>query len=90
MYNTSGECLTPEETRMTELYYQGRETLDTEAAREIGLEIQRIQAELQPQIYTVSPAAHGAWLNRVGGQHPDGLINTIVGFRELPLTFQRP
>ena len=90
MYNTSGECLTPEETRMTELYYQGRETLDTEAAREIGLEIQRIQAELQPQIYTVSPSAHAAWLSSVGGQHPDGLINSIVGVRELPLTFQRP
>ena len=89
MYNTSGDCLTPQETLMTTLYYQGRATLDTEAAREIGLELQRVQAEIQPQVYTVSPSAHYSWLTSVGGEHPADLINALVGSRELVLTFKK-
>ncbi len=89
MYNTSGDCIAPQELLMTKLYYQGRSTLDTPAAREIGMKLQEVQAQIQPQIYTVSPAAHYSWLSNVGGQHVDGQINPIVGAREIPLTFKK-
>jgi peptide/nickel transport system substrate-binding protein len=90
MYNQdpSGECLTPQETLMHNLYYQGRKTLDTEAARQIGFELQEIQADIQPQIYTVSPSAHYSWLSSVSGEHPAELVNALVGSRELVLTFK--
>lgn len=88
MYNQAPDCLTPQETLAERLYYQGRETLDTEAARDIGYEIQNVLSDLQPQIYTVSPAAHYSWLSSVKGEHPDDLINALVGPRELVLTFK--
>ena len=87
MYNTSGACLSPQELLIEKLYYEGRQTLDTEAARDIGYQIQETQAQLQPQIYTVSPAAHYSWLSNVGGEHPSDLINAIVGAREFELTY---
>ncbi len=87
MFNTSGSCIAVEEQLMTKLYYQGRQSLDTPTARDIGFQIQKVEAELQPIVYTVSPAAHYSWLNSVGGAHPDGLINSIVGSREIPLTY---
>ena len=89
MYNTSGDCIAPQELLMTKLYYQGRSTLDTPAAREIGLKLQKTQAQIQPQIYTVSPSAHYSWLSNVGGQHADGQVNPIVGAREIVLTFKK-
>jgi len=48
MYNQDLDagCLTPQETLMDKLYFEGRQTLDTQKAREIGLELQRIQAEI--------------------------------------------
>jgi peptide/nickel transport system substrate-binding protein len=90
MYNQdpSGDCLTPQETLMHNLYYEGRKTLDTEAARLIGFELQEIQASIQPQIYTVSPSAHYSWLDVVRGEHPADLINALVGSREAVLTFK--
>ncbi len=90
MYNQDLDagCLTSEEQEVEELYVQGRKTLDTQAAREIGLEIQRIQAELQPIIYTVSPNGHYSWLTSLRGEHPSEFINAIVGSRELVLTFK--
>ncbi len=90
MYNQEADCLTPQERLMTELYFQGRETLDTLAARDIGYEIQRVEAELQPIIYTVSPSQHYSWLNSVKGEHPADLINASVGSRELVLTYKQP
>jgi peptide/nickel transport system substrate-binding protein len=90
MYNQDLDagCLTAEEQRVEELYIQGRQTLDTQAAREIGLEIQRIEAEQQPIIYTVSPNGHFSWLKSLRGEHPREFINTIVGSRETVLTFK--
>lgn len=88
MYNTSGECLFAQETLAEELYYKGRQTLDTAEAQLIGYQIQQTLATLQPQIYTVSPLSHYSWLSTVKGEHPEGLINDAVGSRELPLTFK--
>jgi peptide/nickel transport system substrate-binding protein len=90
MYNQdpSGDCLTPQETLMHNLYYEGRKTLDTEAAQQIAFELQDIEAQLQPQIYTVSPSAHYSWLSTVRGEHPDEFINALVGSRETVLTYK--
>ena len=89
MYNTSGECLYPQEQLIQQLYYEGRQTLDNDAAREIGNEIQALQAEFQPVIYTVSPDQHFSWSNSVGGAHPEEFISSILGSRQLELTFKR-
>ena len=88
MYNTSGECLYPQEQLMERLYFQGRQTLDTDAAKEIGDQIQAVQAEFQPIIYTVSPAQHYSWSNAVRGEHPADFISSILGSRQLALTFK--
>ncbi|HEX7003411.1 MAG TPA: ABC transporter substrate-binding protein [Trueperaceae bacterium] len=84
----SGECLSPQETLATNLYFEGRQTLDTEAAREIGYEIQNVLASIQPLIFTVSPSAHYSWLNTVRGEHPAEFINDLVGSREAVLTYK--
>lgn len=87
-WNAAPQCLTAQETLAEELYFQGRQTLDTDAAQEIGYRIQSALATLQAQIYTVSPLSHYSWLSDVAGQHPDGLINDALGSRQLPLTFK--
>jgi peptide/nickel transport system substrate-binding protein len=87
MYNTSGDCIAPQETLMTELFYRGRSTLDTEAAREIGYEIQQIESELVPILYTATQLSHYAWNADLRGVHQDGQINALVGAMELPLIF---
>lgn len=89
MYNQSGACLTDAERDAERLYGEGRRTLDTEAARQIGYAIQARMAALQPQIFTVSPLAHFSWASDVAGEHPGDLIDTVVGVRQLPLTFKR-
>ncbi len=89
MYNQEPECIFAQETLAEELYFQGRQTLDTDEAREIGFGIQNALASLQAQIYTVSPLSHYSWLSDIGGEHPEGLINDALGVRELPLTFKR-
>lgn len=88
--NPEGECLTPEEERAEELFFQGRSELDDEEALEIGYEIQRTLADLQALVFTVSPTAHTSYLTRVGGRHPDDMLNALAGTRQLPLTFIRP
>lgn len=89
MYNRSGACLTEEEEQMQALFFEGRSTLDNERAQEIAYELQNVHADLQPIIYTVSPLAHYSWLERLGGNYPDALINTINGSRTLVLSFVR-
>jgi len=89
MWNTSGSCLSAQETLAEELYFKGRQTLDTDEALQIGYDIQSTLATLQAQVYTVSPLSHYSWLSTVGGEHPDGLINDQLGSRQLPLTFKR-
>ncbi len=87
MYNQSSTFVTPQELQMGRLYYQGRAELDTEAAREIGYQIQAVEAELQPIVYTVSPTAHFSWLSNLEGAHPSEYQNAIVGARQISLTF---
>jgi peptide/nickel transport system substrate-binding protein len=88
MYNTSGDCISPLETLMSTLFTQGRETLDTEAARLVGNEIQQVESELIPILYTVSPMAHYSWVNSINGYHQEGQINPLLGAWELPLLYK--
>lgn len=88
MYNTSPECLTTGETLMGQLFNVGRETLDTEAAKEIGFEIQNVEADLMPIAYLVSPMAHYSWSGSLNGFHQEGQINPLLGAWELPLLFK--
>lgn len=87
MYNQSETFVTPQELQMGRLYYQGRQELDTEAAREIGYELQAIEANLQPIIYTVSPTAHASWLSNVAGNFPIEVASDAVGVRSISLTY---
>lgn len=89
MYNQEPECLFAQETLAETLYFEGRQTLDTDEAQQIGYRIQTALATLQAQIYTVSPLSHYSWLSDVGGEHPEGLINDALGVRELAMTFKR-
>lgn len=89
MYNTSGSCLTPAETLMEQLNKTGKQTLDTPAARELGLQIQEIEANLAAVLYTVSPQQHAAWTTRVGGEHPDEYKGAFTGTRQIVLTHIR-
>jgi peptide/nickel transport system substrate-binding protein len=89
MYNTSGSCLSALETRMQQLNKLGRQTLDTDAARAIGVEIQELEANLSPILYTVSPQLHAAWASRIAGQHPAEYMGAFTGTRQLVLTHVR-
>jgi peptide/nickel transport system substrate-binding protein len=86
MYNTSGDCLTPQETLMEQLMNLGRRTLDNEEARAIGLELQAIEAELAPVLYTVSPLLHVAFTSRVGGEFPLDVMSGRNTSRTIVLT----
>ena len=90
MYNRSGKCMTEEEDKIAELFLKGRQTLDNDEAQQISYEIQDVYAELQPNIYTVTPLAHYSWLEKVGGSLPLEDISTINGTRNLQQTFIRP
>ena len=56
-------------------------------AVEIGYRMQEVEAELLPVIYIAGPNYHPAWNNRLGGEHPDAIISSIWGSREVELTF---
>jgi peptide/nickel transport system substrate-binding protein len=89
MYNRSGSCLDPLEARIRSLNGQGRVTLDTDAARAIGVRIQELEAELAPILYTVSPQIHASWTAKVAGEHPAALMGAFTGTRQIVLTHVR-
>jgi peptide/nickel transport system substrate-binding protein len=86
VYNTSGECLTAQETLIDQLIKQGIRTLDTDAAREIGVQIQELEAQQAGTLFTVSPLLHTAWTSRVGGEYPLEFMGAFTGTRDIPLT----
>jgi peptide/nickel transport system substrate-binding protein len=89
VYNTSGECITPQETLIDELIKVGLRTLDTNAAREIGVEIQQLEAEQAGTLFVVSPLIHTAWMNHVAGEHPEEYMGAFTGTRQIELTHLR-
>lgn len=89
MYNTSGACISPQESLMGALFNRGRETIDDDAALQIGYEMQQVESEFVPILYTVSPMLHYSWISDLAGQHPEDLINGVVGAFEPELLFKR-
>jgi peptide/nickel transport system substrate-binding protein len=89
MFNTSGSCLTGTETLIEQLNKQGRQTLDTDAARAIGVQIQELEANLASVLFTVSPQLHAAWASKVGGEHPDEYKGAFTTTRQIVLTHIR-
>ena len=89
VFNTSGSCITPQETLIDQLIKQGVRTLDTDAARAIGVEIQQLEVEQAGTLYVVSPLLHIAWTNRVLGEHPEEYFGAFTGTRQIELTHVR-
>ena len=88
MFNTSDACISPFEAELEALYWKGRKTLDTEEAREIGFEMQRLEADFLPILYTVSPLAHASWSSAVKGHYPEELMNTFKGVSNIETLFK--
>lgn len=89
MFNTTDSCISPFETELEALYWKGRKTLDTDEAREIGFEMQQLEAEFLPILYTVSPLAHASWSTSVAGHYPEELMNTFKGISRIELLFKK-
>jgi peptide/nickel transport system substrate-binding protein len=87
MWNKSGQCLSPRETQLDTLYSRGRTELDFKKRQQIGYQMQEIEAQLLPVLYIAGPNYHPAWNNRLGGEHPDAILSSIWGQRQLELTF---
>lgn len=86
-FNGSGECLDPKEEEMEKLFYQGRQTLDLEERKKIGMQLQELEAELLGFIYIAGPNQHEAWSQKLGGEHPEEILNSLFGARDLELAF---
>lgn len=83
----NGACLTPQESLMTKLYYQGDAELDTAKRLAIGGQIMKAESELQPVIYLVGGNYHVTFNERLGGEFPRNMMDAYYGSRYLPLTF---
>lgn len=88
-WNTSGDCLVPQEQLISQLQQRGEGTLDDAAAQEIANEIQSVFGSLQPAITTVAQLAHASWATDVGGHYRDEVINAYNGTRSLVTTFKK-
>lgn len=84
---TNGACLTPQETLMTKLYYQGDGELNTAKRLAIGGQLMKAEGELQPVIYLVGGNYHVAFNDRLAGEFPRNLMNAYYGARLIPLTY---
>ena len=85
----NGACLTPQESLMTKLYYQGDATLNVAQRRAIGAQLLKAEAELQPVVYLVGANYHVAYNNRLAGEYPRELMDAYYGSRVVALTFIR-
>lgn len=86
-YNTSGKCLTSQESLMDKLYYQGDAELNLAKRKAIGAQLLKVETELQPVVYLASPNAHVAFNTRLGGEYPRNLMDAYYGSRAQALTF---
>jgi peptide/nickel transport system substrate-binding protein len=75
LYNTSGSCLDPLETQAMVLNERGRQTLDTNARKQIAYKVQDVSAQLQALIHVNVLTSHHAWQEPVRGE----LTNTSSG-----------
>ncbi|WP_216317954.1 ABC transporter substrate-binding protein [Deinococcus aestuarii] len=84
---TSGACLTPQESLMTKLYYQGDATLNVAQRRAIGAQLLKAEAELQPVVYLVGGNYHVTYNERLGGEYSREMMDAYYGARNIALTF---
>ncbi|WP_230384598.1 ABC transporter substrate-binding protein [Piscirickettsia salmonis] len=87
--NQYKSCLSVDEQKINDLYYQGVYEVDIHQRRLLNQQIQAIYSELQPKIYVFSDAVSYAWNKRLGGIYPRGLINSINGLYHVPLVYIR-
>lgn len=78
---TNGKCLTPQESLMTKLYYQGDQTLDPDARRKIGEQLSKAEGQNQGVIYLVGTNYHVTYNNRLGGEYKRNLWDSYYGSR---------
>ena len=78
---TKGACLTPQETLMTKLYYQGDSTLDAAARQKIGQQLSKVEGQLQPVIYLIGTNYHVIYSTRIGGEYKRNLWDAYYGSR---------
>ena len=78
---TNGKCLTPQESLMTKLYFQGDQTLDPEARRKIGEQLSRAEAQNQGFVYLVGTNYHVNFNSRLGGEFKRDLWDAYYGSR---------
>lgn len=89
LWNKSGACLDDVEARIEELTLLGRRTLDDDAAREIALELQRLEAEQQSVVYVAGPAFHHAASPALQGYFRADLIGPFDGLYLPVLVWRR-
>ncbi|WP_288403046.1 ABC transporter substrate-binding protein [uncultured Deinococcus sp.] len=78
---SDGKCLTPQESLMTKLYYQGDQTLDDDARRKIGEQLSKAEAQNQGFIYLVGTNYHVTYNSRLGGEYKRNLWDAYNGSR---------
>lgn len=84
---TSGACLTPQESLMTKLFFQGDSTVDADARRKIGEQLLKAEGELQPVIYLAGGNYHVTFNERLGGEFARNMMDAYYGSRITDLTF---
>ncbi|WP_019588333.1 ABC transporter substrate-binding protein [Deinococcus apachensis] len=77
----NGKCLTPQESLMTKLYFQGDQTLDDDARRKIGEQLSKAEALNQGFIYLVGTNYHVTYNSRLGGEYDRDLWDAYNGSR---------
>lgn len=89
MWNTSGDCIVPQEQLISQLQQQGEGTVDDAEAQVIAYQIQDLVAQLQPAITTVAQLAHASWASDVGGEFVDDVINAYNLTRNIVTTYKK-
>lgn len=92
MYNQSNKCLAPFETQLVNLYYKGRQELDTAKRKQIATQMQKVESENQPYIFLAAQNQHYAWANSLQGEHAKSFMSarwssTLFGPRFAELSF---
>lgn len=86
LWNRDG-CLHAWEEELADLVMEGLRTLDDDAARLVGNQIQALEALHQPLIYTAAPLITQIWLPHVHGELPPVAMNISGTQRYLQLTW---
>lgn len=86
-WNASGKCISPNETKIEQLYYQGLAETSAAKRKQIAAQMLRLESADQPVVYLAGTNYHVAYNNRLGGAYPKNLMNSYYGSRALPLTY---